>query len=97
MWLLEFGDPVGVDALMECCRAELYRVESGEPGTIRLLLPGYRKSRRRRLAGVGSPLGENLERAGHMQIVEFSAAFLLAWLEEQGSDAEARDRAVEGR
>ncbi len=96
MWLLESGQPVGVDRLMQVCRRELVRLESAEAAKVRLLLPGYRKSKRRRLAGVRSPLGENLERAGYMQIVEFSAAFLLAWLEEQGSDAEARDRAVEG-
>ncbi len=96
MWLLESGEPAGVDALMRVCREELAGLETAEPGKVRLLLPGYRNSKRRRLAGVRSPLGENVERAGHLQIVEFSAASLLSWLEEQGSDAEARDRAVEG-
>jgi hypothetical protein len=97
MWLLESGEVVGIEALKQVCRDAMLRLESGEPGAVDLLLPDYRTSKRRHIGGRGSPLGANLERVGYMQRVQFEAAFLLDWLEEQGTDQEARDRAVHGR
>ncbi|MBW2712257.1 MAG: hypothetical protein JRC77_00735 [Deltaproteobacteria bacterium] len=97
MWLLESGQAVGIEALKQVCRDAIFRLESGGPGSVALLLPDVRTSKRRRLAGKGSPMGTNLERVGYMQRVQFEAAFLLDWLEEQGTDQEARDRAFEGR
>ncbi len=97
MWLLESGQVVGIEALKQACRDAIFRLESGGPGCVELLLPDYRNSKRRHLAGKRSPLGTNLERVGYMQRVQFEAAFLLDWLEEQGTDQEARDRAFRGR
>lgn len=97
MWLLESGQAVGIEDLKHVCRGVIFGRESGGPGCVELLLPDYRTTKRRHLAGKRSPMGKNLERVGYMQRVEFQAAFLLDWLEEQGTDQEARDRAFRGR
>jgi len=96
MWFLEDGRAVGISELREVCRERLGMVCEEGRSRVRLLMPGFRKTKRRRLAGLGSPFGDNGERAGYLQAVEFDAAQVLAWLEAQGSDEQVRDRAFEG-
>jgi len=97
MWFLEDGHAVGFSELHEVCRNRLGEACGAGQTHVRLLMPGFRKTKRRRLAGLGSPFGENGERAGYLQVVEFDAAQVLAWLEAQGSDEQVRDRVFEGR
>jgi len=96
MWFLEDGRAVGISELCEVCRERLGGVCGAGPAHVRLLMPGFRKTKRRRLAGLGSPFGDNGDRAGYLQVVEFDAAEILEWLEAQGSDEQMRDRAFEG-